>query len=896
MAYTISQSLTARKSLFHSLHYRISHNAASLLAAGLLLLASSFTVHAQAGALDATFGTGGKTTLNFDGDPNSAAAVAVQPDGKIIVGVTARPNTGFDFVLARYNSDGTLDQTFGSRGRAIHDSGSDDFLSAIALQPDGKIILVGTSLTFLPASPPRSSFTVARLNANGTFDREFGSFGDVMTRFNENANNLDPNFARAVALQADGKIVVAGSARGTEFASNAFALIRYTPTGALDETFGSGGKVQTNIPGDAEGVVVQPDGRIVVVGGSITVSSRTGTSGNFDVARFNSDGTPDATFDGDGRTTTSFDSAVQYAEAVALQPDGKIVVVGSYAPDSERPNERAFAAARYNIDGSLDESFGANGKVKTKFTGNGSSSAQSVTLQPDGKVVVVGTSSISDRSGESGFAVVRYNMNGTLDDSFDSDGRLTTSFGTGGSSAQSVAIQADGKIVVLGDGGISGKLILARYTEIGALDATFGANGSVAQTLGSGDEARAVAVQADGKIVVAGYSGGNLNAVLTRFNVDGTLDVTFGVNGRVIENGNQLPGGVTANAVALQPDGKIILAGHYNNDFAVWRYDANGAPDTTFGFGGRVTTNIREIAGAPVSDTNDVINGIALQPDGRIVAVGNTSYEVTTSNGIIGTALNFAVARYAPNGALDTSFNGRGVYVSSNGNGEAYAVALQMDGKAIVAGRRLSSVISMSVTRFNTNGTLDSTFDSDGTALVSFGGGFAIARSVIVQPDNRVVVAGSTNGGVAPLDFALARLNPDGALDPTFGTGGKVTTDFNNASDNALAVALQSNGKIVVAGVASPARDSGGSPDFALARYNTNGTLDGTFGTNGKALTDFDTRLDAVNAVALQSDGRIIAAGSALVGITRDFAVARYAGDVRRKTRSTGLGRRSRDG
>ncbi|MCP9496217.1 MAG: hypothetical protein MSG64_17370 [Pyrinomonadaceae bacterium MAG19_C2-C3] len=890
MTYTTSQSLTARKSLLHSLHFRISHNATSLLAAGLLLLALSFTVHAQAGALDATFGTGGKTTLNFDGDPNSAAAVVVQPDGKIIIGATARPNTGFDFVLARYNPDGTPDGTFGFRGRAGRNFGADDFLYAIALQPDGKIIAVGSP--FVAGRP--DGFVIARFNANGTFDASFGSFGGVTTRFGTGANNFGFTLANAVTIQPDGKIVVAGSARDSSFGSQNFALVRYTSAGALDETFGTGGKLITNIPGVAEGVIAQPDGKIVVVGGGIFVSTSSGRSGNFDVARFKVDGTPDATFDGDGRITTNFGSAVQYAEAVALQPDGKIVAVG-YATDSERSDERAFASARYNIDGSLDTSFGTSGKVKTKFTGNGSSSAQSVALQSDGKVVVAGSSSISDRSGELGFAVVRYNANGTLDDSFDSDGRLTTSFGTGGSSAQSVAVQGDGKIVVFGDGRTSGKLILARYTGFGALDATFGVNGSIAQTLGGSDEARAVAVQPDSKIVVAGYAAGGLTSVLTRYNTDGTLDTSFGINGQVIENGNEFFGGAAANAVAIQPDGKIVVAGRFDNDFALWRYDANGVLDSTFSFNGRIRTDITSFTSNPTSATDDTINGIIIQPDGRIVAVGNTTRIVTSSNGGIGIVQNFAVARYTANGEIDLSFNGRGVYTTSGGAREAYAVAMQSNGKIIVVGRQVSgSIIGMGVTRFNSDGTLDQTFDGDGIAVIDFVNGFELARAVIIQPDGRIVIAGTAGEIGNPSNFALARLNLNGALDPTFGTNGKVTTDFNSSFDDAFALTLQSNRKIIAAGVAHPANGGTGSPDFALARYNADGALDATFGTNGKAVTDFDANFDVVNAVAIQPGGRIVAVGSAFIGNTRDFAVARYEGDRLSKTRSTGLGRRSR--
>ena len=313
--------------------------------------------------------------------------------------------------------------------------------------------------------------------------------------------------------------------------------------GGLDLSFGGDGKVVTNLTrrnDAASALAIQADGKIVLARG-----------GGFGVARYSSDGTPDASFSGDGRAFVNFTSGFNSASAVAIQADGKIVAVGMTGSGPDK--HPMFALARWNSDGTLDATFGVNGKVMTDFT-SGTDFAEAVAIQADGKIIAVG------EAGPGKFALARYNSDGTLDATFGVNGKVMTDFTARYESATGVAIQADGKIVLVGIAG-STKFALARYNSDGTLDATFGVNGKVMTDFTPGaDFAKGVAIQADGKIVAAGTAGSGPDTHpvfgLARWNSDGTLDATFGVNGKVMTEFSPRSDG--ANGVAIQADGKIV--------------------------------------------------------------------------------------------------------------------------------------------------------------------------------------------------------------------------------------------------------------------------------------------------------------------------------------------------
>ncbi len=299
----------------------------------------------------------------------------------------------------------------------------------------------------------------------------------------------------------------------------------------------------------------------------------------------------DSTFDGDGIVTTSIGTDADLARSIVLQPDGKLVVAGQ----AEVGTNFDFALVQYNIDGTLDYSFGTDGKVTTAI-GSKDEGASQVIIQPDGKLVAAGYT-LSGNFND--FALVRYNTDGTLDSSFDGDGKVTTDFSSNDDRAYSIALQTDEKIVAAGYAiiGFSIHFALARYNTDGTLDIAFDDDGISTTPIGfSAGYIYSVAIQPDGKIVATGFSNNYTDDdfTLARYNTDGTLDTSFSSDGKVITaigfSNDQ------AFSMALQSDGKIIATGYSWNgtdgDFALVRYNIDGTLDNSFGTDGIVTTAV----------------------------------------------------------------------------------------------------------------------------------------------------------------------------------------------------------------------------------------------------------------------------------------------------------------
>jgi uncharacterized delta-60 repeat protein len=399
-------------------------------------------------------------------------------------------------------------------------------------------------------------------------------------------------------------------------------------------------------------------------------------------------------------------------------------------------------------DGSLDPTFDTDGKLLTDLGGPFSADDEvyGVVVQADGKIICAGHA--FSTAGNHIFALARYNSDGTLDASFGSGGILKTAYamGTNSDFKSALLVQPDGKILALP--GSDRELL--RFNADGTPDNSFGTAGAVVSGV---SKLVAMVLQSDGKIVATGGSSASGKLFASRFNANGSVDTTFGVNGVALTNFSG-----AARAIALQPDGKIIVAGQWGNasDFALVRFNSDSTIDTSFGSGGLVTTDFTTSVASP-----EHINDIAVQPDGKIVAVGDR----------FGNANNVALARY------------------------------------------------------NVNGTLDGTFGSGGKILTFMGLSTTDASApfaVFLQSDNKILLAGRAFD--ARYKFAVSRLNPDGTFDQSFGAGGKVLTDFYaSASDSVgfgYAAALQLDGRLIVAGYASAAPAY--NRDFALARYITN--------------------------------------------------------------------------
>jgi uncharacterized delta-60 repeat protein len=809
-----------------------------------------------AGVLDTTFGGGDGiviTDISGAGSDDRGAAVSVDTGtGNVVVAGQTGNNETADFALVRYTSAGALDPGFGGDGIVTTDfpTGVEDVASAVTTVAGGGVIAAGFTDTNPDGDIDAYDFALAAYTSSGALDPSFdGDAGNgnglVATDFGS-----DDDFANAALLTAAGsKVVVAGS---------------------------------TDPAGD--------DG------------------GDFAIARYGaSTGVLDTGFDGDGKETVSFvevDGNGDAAYGLATDSSSRILVAGVAGPGNGD-----FAVARLDgTSGALDNTFSTDGKqvVSTPSsppTLNSQDLGSSVLVQADGKIVLAGL----EGSANGRFLLMRLDgTTGTPDPAFDTDGILITDFG-GDTFAGAAAVFADetaSKIIAAGTG--NDNFAAARYAmSNGALDGTYGVGGKaeadVPHPVQSSEAARGVAVQPDGKVVVVGPTnvdsitqvGGDQQFGVARYNPDGTLDAGFGVggidgDGRVSTNFAVMPGGAGTDdipaAVALQSDGKIVVVGRTDpvgsdlGDFAIARYEADGDPDPTFDADGLDTTDFGG------TYQGDFANAVAIEgtpgdPSFRIVVAGAKS-------GATQAAEDFAIAVYDDSGAHDGTFDGDGKQTTNLGSGDiARGVAIQPNGAIVAAGSSGDFFPNMNfaVARYLSNGTPDPSFDIDGQVTTDFAGtsyddGYSLVVQDLGAGQVRILVGGRTG---SPPDGALAAYTTDGSLDPSFAPGGadgdgKLTADLASASnfDNIRGLAIRPDDKIVGAGAVE-------APDFGAIRLSQAGALDPDFGGDGLVSTafpnpSFDQR--AAFGLALQQDEKVVAAGGALNPFNgSDFLVARYA-------------------
>jgi uncharacterized delta-60 repeat protein len=742
----------------------------------LLVGAGSTPVHAQS-PLD-----------GFNPGANSAVqAIAIQPDGKILVvgnftglgggtGATVRNRIG------RLNPDGSVDPTF--------NPGANGAVFTVALQQDGKV-LVGGQFTMLGGGGTGTTARshIGRLNPDGSLD----------TAFNPGASNS----VDALAVQPDGKILVGGiftMLGGGGSGTTARASIgRLNPDGSLDTTFNPGAS------NSIQSFAVQPDGKIVV-GGNFTKlgGGGFGTTTRNNIGRLHSDGSLDVTFN---------PGANEIVYVVTLQPDGKILVggggftgLGGGTGTTARSN-----IGRLHPDGSVDTTFdpGAN-----------NFSIHALTVQPDGKILVGGDFTTL---GGGGIGTTVRNRIGRLHP----DGSLDATFDPGADVVlRAVAVQPDGKILVGGNlttlgGGGTGTTTrrgIGRLHADGTLEADFnsGAEGPVF----------ALAVQPDDKILVGGgfsglvgVTGTTVRSRVGRLHPDGTLDATFnpGANDPV-------------HVLVVQPDGRILVGGDFTmlgggGDGTtvrnyIGRLHADGTLDATFNPG-----------------ANSSIWVMAVQADGKILVGGDFT---TIGGGGTGTTARSSIGRLNPNGTIDTTFN-------PGANGTVYVMAVQPDGKILVGGQftmlgggGTGTTARSYIGRLHPDGSLDTTFNPGANQFV-----YVMA----VQPDGKILVGGqftALGGGTGTTARAnLGRLNPDGSVDATFNPGA------NNAVEN---LAVQPDGKIAVAGEFTTlgGGGTGTTTRNRIGRLHANGSLDVDFNPGANA---------SVYAMAMQPDGKILLGG-----------------------------------
>jgi uncharacterized delta-60 repeat protein len=382
---------------------------------------------------------------------------------------------------------GDLDTSFGSGGKQTLNLGGTDRATHVVVMSDGRLVVVGST-----DATGGGDFAVARFTAAGAPDTSFNSTGHVTLGTAPGVNDV----GGGVVVQSDGRIVVSGFG-GT---SQDFITKRLNANGTVDGTFAGGTGTSDIDFGGAEtmtAMVAQPDGKLVLVG-----STPGSGGGDFAIARLNADGTPDATFSGDGKQTVDFGGA-DIANAVAIQPDGRIVIAGQGGGGND------MAVARLTSTGSPDGSFGSGGKAFVDF--GGTEVANGVALQPDGGVVLAGTTSAQ---GSGDYAVARLTAAGAIDNTFSGDGRFAFGFAAAGEQGLAVALQQNGRIVVIGTGDVNNDFVVARLEANGSVDNTFGTGGAVAVDFGGFEYDGDVALQRDGQIVIAGstnaHDGGDI--------------------------------------------------------------------------------------------------------------------------------------------------------------------------------------------------------------------------------------------------------------------------------------------------------------------------------------------------------------------------------------------------
>jgi uncharacterized delta-60 repeat protein len=399
---------------------------------------------------------------------------------------------------------------------------------------------------------------------------------------------------------------------------------------------------------------------------------------------------------------------------------------------------------------------------------------------------------------------------GDLDTSFGGDGFVFTDFGSRIDNAFAIAIQPDGKIIAAGQSSLqmafSHDFVLARYLPNGKRDSTFSSDGKVRTDFGAQESAVALGLQPDGKILVAGtlVTSQRASGIVARYLANGYLDATFGGDGLVlIESGSVS----IIRALAVQPDGKILLVGRSNindidDDFALWRLHPNGRFDTKFGDNGLVTTDF---------DADDA-SAVALKPDGKIIVIGQVQDPLDDNIDTI----DVGVARYLPNGDLDTTFNGTGTVRTDFGGFERpTALAIQQDGRIVVAGHAVTHGSFGFVARYRSSGHLDGSFGGDGLVLIESGKAHEVS-AIGLQADGKIVVAGPSFDDAATTGI-LARLRSDGTPDIDFGDGGIVRFDFGTGISVVNALAIQPrDGRVVVAGY----NGFSDKTDFSLGRFH----------------------------------------------------------------------------
>ena len=833
-------------------------------------------------------------------DDNSQAAALITAGthaGKVIVVGSVSGSVAVATVL-RVLPNGTLDTTFGTNGLLMLPnaglSGTYDRFRAVAVTSTGKIVIGGETFANVNADDA----LVVRLNDDGSYDTSFGTNGRVVINNIGGGSNLDR--VAALALQADGKVVIAGISRAAAPATNNKLYVgRLNANGTIDTTFGGPtGDNASDLQGFvtdtlAGGAASSPADQIACL--AIDSSSRIygagftrdATNNNIPaVWRFTTTGRRDATWDGDGRFVTTFLGG-DYT-GCTIDGSNRLIAAG-------RPNSTSSLVSRWTLStGALDGTFGSGGHVTPNFGSPQSTAIQSIAAMSDGRLV--GLAYWGNASSNNDLVTFRLTAAGALDTSFSGDGydvRDNLAGGNRHEAPTTAVLLSDNTVIAVGNSEVvnvvatsfSDDTVLLKYTTAGALDTTYGGGDGILLHGTTGfrqDIASDVAIRADGTIVAAGWTNvvgagtSNENGALWAYTSTGAPATSFNGTGLQFYDNTRRD-----QFFGVATDGNLTLACGYSdraaggNDLAVVRYTAAGALDTSFcGTGSCLFAPPSFAAGASATGSAQA-HDVLVRPSGGYLAVGTTA-TASSGNDALAVALTAA-------GALDTTFGAGGVFLhngAANGNTVAnsaerlYAAARQSDGKYVLVGAGASGSAlargdDLIVFRLTAAGALDPTFDGDGIATYSQASAAGTrndtGRAVAIQSNGAIVIAGSSTDANGNQHITVWRLTSTGALDTTFDADGyfvdAAALSLVPLNEARLGLAIDSAGLIYVSSVRF---NAGTGFDLAILRLTSAGVLDTTFDGDG-VFTQHNAGggngRDYAHGLVIDSSGRLVVSG-----------------------------------
>ena len=772
----------------------------SAIALALLSSTAAMTapsVSAADGDSDQSFFAG--RVLHEFGGPSTFDDAAVQSDGKIVTTGKVKI-AGIDNILvARFNTDGSLDTTFNSTGWSSiplgpgHSQGT-----AVLTQSDGSIFIL--AISDYTVSPNYSDALVIKLTASGTLDTSYAA--STSTPGVKHLSISQTTQSSAFAFDSVGRLVVVGSTLISTTKSSYVA--RLLSTGEYDLSFNSIGSLEVSTPtATSYSSVAITTGDKIIVGGSRDIGSGSETHGI--VAKFNTNGTPDLSFDTDGWVDVS---SAQAISAIALQADGKIVVTGITVIGGADTS----LALRLNSSGSIDTTFGASGSFV--YPASDAALFYDLLIEASGKIVVFGFTGTHPYKFD--LVAVRLTGNGTLDSSFGNNGTSRTPVGFS-ALAVSGTVQGDGRYILVGqtpDIIEAPRAVIVRLDSLGKPDATFLSGGFTQQNSGLNDVYGSRILElADGSFITLGVSIAAPYMYLVKYHSDGTIDRSFGSDfgvGIGTIGLAALPVGAASQLLNLesQSNGRILVLAQQpisTGSPVVLGFTNAGILDPAFGVSGTAAFTV----------DNMYPTKMVVLPDNKILVTA-----FTTTTGVS------SIYRLNANGTIDTSFGtGGSTLIASPDTSPAqvYGMNVSTDGKIIVVGAfgAIANPRTL-ISRYLANGTLDTTFGTNGFAFAGTGTSGNSAVTVNVLPDSRLLISGTSDFGTSHEIF-LTRLSSSGATDTAFGTNGYIR--YAGVSVTAYAVvAVQPDQRILI----------GYATDRVIInRLNENGSFDSTFGTNG---------------------------------------------------------------